>query len=62
MPANLSIGSARDATPALESHRQPAIYPDESHTKIFRRRFATNQERAEKSLHSSGIPLSWWTP
>ena len=35
MPTNLSIGSARDATPALESHRQPAIYPDESHTKIF---------------------------
>ncbi len=33
MPANLSIGSARDATPALESHRQPAIY--ESHPKIF---------------------------
>ena len=50
MPANLSIGSARDATPALESHRQRAIYPDESHTKISSRRFAAESgARREES-------------
>jgi hypothetical protein len=59
MPANLPICSARDARPAPESHRQPVIYPNESHTEIFKSLFCggSGARREESPLAGDAFEL-----